>query len=290
MTDAAANPHIVVGVDGSPPSERALAWAARQAQITEASLEVLTTWRWPTYGWGMSAPIDYNPMDDAERVLSEALGPLRDAHPTLKPTATTVEGYAAPALVEASRGADLLVVGSRGRGEFAGMLIGSVGQHCAAHAHSSVLVFREPSVEATTTPRIVVGVDGGESSLHALDWAIRQAELSNAALEVVSTWEWPTSYGRGMPLPLAYEPANETAAALENVLAAIRPLHPALDIHTAVVKGHPAAVLVEASRNADLLVVGSRGHGEFVGMLLGSVSEHCVASADCPVLVYRERR
>ncbi len=143
----------------------------------------------------------------------------------------------------------------------------------------------------TPTPegdhRIVVGTDGSPSSIAALEWAGNQAELTGAVLEVLMTWEWPYSYGWSA-VPNDYEPAQDCKKALAEVLTPIREAHPALSIRPAVLEGHPAPLLVKASRGADLLVVGSRGHGEFAGMLLGSVSEHCVTNAHCPVLVLRD--
>jgi nucleotide-binding universal stress UspA family protein len=138
-----------------------------------------------------------------------------------------------------------------------------------------------------TGHRIVVGTDGSPTSIAALDWAVNQAELTGVALEVIMTWEWPYSYGWSA-VPENYKPANECEDLLAKVIAPIRHAHPDLSIQASVVEGHPAPLLVKASQGADLLVVGSRGHGEFVGMLLGSVSEHCVTNAHCPVLVLRD--
>jgi nucleotide-binding universal stress UspA family protein len=135
---------------------------------------------------------------------------------------------------------------------------------------------------------IVVGIDGSEPSLHAVRWAARQAELTGFPLEVIMTWEWPASYGWPLPLPAEYDPASDAKKLVDDAMAAIRESHPGLDIRIRVLEGHPAPTLVEASRGADLLVVGSRGHGEFAGMLLGSVSEHCVTNAHCPVVVFRD--
>jgi nucleotide-binding universal stress UspA family protein len=137
--------------------------------------------------------------------------------------------------------------------------------------------------------RIVVGVDGSESSLAALEWAAEQAERTDASLEVITTWEWPMSYGWSA-VPEGYDPASESTRLLETTVASTRKAHPDLRINSAVIEGHPAPVLIKASRGAQLLVVGSRGHGEFAGMLLGSVSEHCVSNAHCPVLVLRDRQ
>jgi nucleotide-binding universal stress UspA family protein len=136
--------------------------------------------------------------------------------------------------------------------------------------------------------RIVVGVDGSDSSLKALCWAARQAELTNSTLELITTWDWPMSYGWAVPLPSDYDPRTTAQSLLDDAIATLGPTDPALDVHTTVVEGHPAPVLLQASRTADLLVVGSRGHGEFAGMLLGSVSEHCVTNAHCPVVVLRD--
>jgi nucleotide-binding universal stress UspA family protein len=142
----------------------------------------------------------------------------------------------------------------------------------------------EPSSD---TGRIVAGFDGAESSLHALSWAARQAVLTGATLEVVMTWEWPASYGWAVPIPDDFDPEADTQKALDTAIAGVRSEQPGLKAEARLVNGHPAPVLVEASKDADLLVVGSRGHGEFVGMLIGSVSEYCVTNAQCPVLVHR---
>lgn len=143
------------------------------------------------------------------------------------------------------------------------------------------------NTQAGPVPRIVVGVDGSTSSVSALEWALRQAELTGSSLEVVTTWEWPTNYGWAYPLPPGYDPQVDAQKMLDDTLASLRVTHPDVPVQTIVVEGHPAPVLVAASEGADLLVVGSRGHGEFAGMLIGSVSEHCATNAHCPVVVVR---
>ena len=146
------------------------------------------------------------------------------------------------------------------------------------------------STGAQAAPRIVVGIDGSAGSLAALDWAVRQAESTGSTLEAVTSWEWPSSYGMAFSyVPSNYDPAVDAQKILDDALEPVRRAHPDLTIKPVVVEGHPAPVLVEESRGADLLVVGSRGHGEFAGMLIGSVSEHCVTNAHCPVLVLRDR-
>jgi nucleotide-binding universal stress UspA family protein len=143
------------------------------------------------------------------------------------------------------------------------------------------------TAEHTGTGRVVVGLDGSQASLDALAWAARQADLTGAGLDIVAAWEWPTSFGWAVPVPDDLDPEAEVRAGVNDALESVRASHPALRVDGRVVRGHPAPVLVEASKGADLLVVGSRGHGEFVGMLIGSVSEYCTTNAHCPVLVHR---
>ena len=141
--------------------------------------------------------------------------------------------------------------------------------------------------EKTGTGRVVVGIDGSPASLDALAWAARQADLTGARLEILAAWEWPTSFGWAVPLPNDFDPEAEVQSTLDDAVGTVRAAYPALTVDTRVVRGRPQPMLIEASKGADLLVVGSRGHGEFVGMLIGSVSEYCTTNAHCPVLVHR---
>jgi nucleotide-binding universal stress UspA family protein len=140
--------------------------------------------------------------------------------------------------------------------------------------------------EAETRPVIVVGVDGSQPSKDALIWAAKQAELTGAELHAVIAWRWPPTYG----YPVDYSDVDFAAQARkkleEFVTDTLGPTPPVL-VTIRVIEGHPAAVLIDASRSADLLVVGRHGHGAFTGMLLGSVSQQCVLHATCPVLVVR---
>ncbi len=136
-------------------------------------------------------------------------------------------------------------------------------------------------------PRIVVGIDGSESSRHALRWATRQAQFTGARLEVLITWELPTSFGWVPPYPEYFNPASDAQTAADDEVALVLRDYPDVEVDITVVEGHPAPSLIQASRDAELLVLGSRGHGEFAGMLLGSVTQHCVSTAHCPVLVWR---
>jgi nucleotide-binding universal stress UspA family protein len=136
--------------------------------------------------------------------------------------------------------------------------------------------------------RIVVGVDGSEASKDALAWAARQARITGGRLEAVMAWHIPGfAYGPGMLAPTSYDFAPAAKTTLEETVDKVLGEGPDVAVRRVVVEGPPALRLLEAAAGADLLVVGSRGHGAFAGMLLGSVSEHCVAHASCPVVVVR---
>jgi nucleotide-binding universal stress UspA family protein len=136
--------------------------------------------------------------------------------------------------------------------------------------------------------RIVVGVDGSESSKQALRWAIRQAELTGGSVDAVTAWHYPSSYGLA-PLPGDGDDFDGDAKrVLTEALAEVSGLAPEVQVEPLVAQGHPATVLLEAAQGADLLVVGSRGHGGFTSALVGSVSLYCVLHARCPVLVVRD--
>jgi nucleotide-binding universal stress UspA family protein len=139
---------------------------------------------------------------------------------------------------------------------------------------------------STAAGTIVVGVDGSEASRDALRWAYRQAELTGSQLRALMSWEVPTT-AYWFPFPEGLDFQKGTEEALAKTLQETLGDKPVMPLTPVVVEGNPAAVLIRESGAADLLVVGSRGHGEFTGMLLGSVSEHCVAQADCPVVVVR---
>ena len=135
-----ARPVIVVGVDGSPASADALRWAARQAQLTGAELRAVSSWRWPNYITIKPPGIDL--AADTERTLSEIVDQVLAGHPGLTVLQQVVEGPPGPALLAQAEGAELLVVGARGRAAFPGMLLGSVAEYCVRYGHCPVVVVR----------------------------------------------------------------------------------------------------------------------------------------------------
>src|ERR1700712_284512 len=134
-------------------------------------------------------------------------------------------------------------------------------------------------------PRIVVGVDGSPASVDALKWAVRQAALTGAVVEAVTAWQFPATYG-GSPI-LAGPDWRADAQAIQDIAVKEALGDEATALVRRVAQGHPVRVLSDIAADADLLVVGSRGHGGFAGMLLGSVSEHVVAHAPCAVVVVK---
>jgi nucleotide-binding universal stress UspA family protein len=142
-----------------------------------------------------------------------------------------------------------------------------------------------------SVPRIVVGVDGSPSSRAALRWAVRQAKFTGGTIDAVIAWQIPVMLESYSWAPIGAEEAIDFGAEAKKTIEAVisEDVAPA-DQHLVtshVVNGHPAQVLLDAASGADLLVVGSRGHGAFAEALLGSVGQYCVHHAHCPVLIIR---
>ncbi|MCD0442014.1 universal stress protein [Glycomyces sp. A-F 0318] len=142
---------------------------------------------------------------------------------------------------------------------------------------------------AEARQRIVVGVDGSPAAAKALAWALGQAEATGADVEAVQAWEVPVMYGTGMMvLPSGEDFEKAAKQSLDAAVGEAVRDRPGVRVETHAVAGHPAKTLLDMAEDADLLVVGSRGHGGFVGTLVGSVSQYCVAHAKCPVVVVHD--
>ena len=139
--------------------------------------------------------------------------------------------------------------------------------------------------------RIVVGVDGSAASRAAFRWAVRQAELTGATVQAITAWQYPVATGGYAWAPVAVLDSTDLQEAAEKTLAdevsEVVGARTDIKVQPRAVEGNPAQVLLEAAADADLLVVGSRGHGGFASALLGSVSQHCVHHANCPVVIIR---
>ncbi|WP_030160817.1 universal stress protein [Glycomyces sp. NRRL B-16210] len=132
---------------------------------------------------------------------------------------------------------------------------------------------------------IVVGIDGSDPSRRALEWALRQARLQGAAILAVQAWELPDIYGTGAMVMPGEQFSESAQEALNATVGAVAAEWPDVPIAREAVQGHPAKVLLDKAKGAELLVVGSRGHGGFIGALIGSVSHRVIQHASCPVVV-----
>lgn len=284
---------IVTGVDGSPASLAAAQHAAEAATRQGVPL-VLVHGYLHAFGYGIPInPYDGElpgPNEDGERMLAETAAQLRTDRPGLKVETRQVAAGGAPTLIEESRHAELVVVGSRGLGGFTGLLLGSVSSQVAGHAHCPVLVVRPPDAPVDVDGPVLVGVDGSAHAENALCVAADEAAARGVGLAVLHVW-WPSSMRDSTEVVAPADAARQEAAELLTAaVATVRQRHPDLSVEERPLEGVEAdAVMVEASRKAGLVVVGSRGRGGFTGLLLGSVSQTLVHHSHCPVLVARPR-
>ncbi|MFE0594111.1 universal stress protein [Micromonospora echinospora] len=279
------NRPVVVGVDGSPESLVAAEHGARAAALRSRPLHLVHGYLHPL-GYGVPVnPYDLGlpePSDEARTMLEKTAADLRGRWPELTVEVRQVAGGPGATLVEESRRAELVVVGSRGLGGFAGLLLGSVSAQVAGHAHGPVLVVRPADRQVATDGPVLVGLDGSELAELAVGHAAEEAARQGVPLvltHVVAPDARPEdSAGDGQ---VADRLLAETAAT-------VRQRHPELAVAERLLRAaDPASALVEASADAALVVVGSRGRGGFAGLLLGSVSQALVQHARCPVLVAR---
>jgi len=147
------------------------------------------------------------------------------------------------------------------------------------------------SGERTGQELVVVGIDGSAQSVRALGWAARYATATGARVQALLAWYYPDAAGQApvgvAPAPVRHQTEAQMQGTLNEAIAKVYAAQPGPEVETRLGYGHPAQVLIEVSKEADLLVLGSHGHGAFTGMLVGSVSIHCVTGAFCPVVVVR---
>ncbi len=275
---------IVVGYDGSEAATRALDWAAAEARTRGLPLTVMHVWE-----IHLGSPVAM-PMVDlgaiAQETLDGGVAHVRENAPDVEVRGVLGRGQVAAELIEAGRTADLIVLGPRGIGGFAGLVLGSVSAQVVAHAPCPVVIARgefgpHPGEEPG---RVVVGVDGSPASRAALETAFAEADRHGLSVHAVVAWE-------SVPLddlpPLADEAGLRRAAEtrLDQLMIPMREDHPGVETRGEVLTGTPREVLMDAAEGARLLVVGSRGLGGFRGLLLGSVSQALVQHAPCPVVV-----
>lgn len=272
----------MVGYDASADADAALEWAARSAEDGQPLLLVLV-------GTDLD-PVVGHVREDTARTLEqwrscalERLEELGVVHSEVR----VVRGPTVPELLRAATEAELLVVGSRGRGLAKGTFAGSVSQHAARHARCPVVVVRP--TRSARARRIVVGVDGSVEAERALDFACRRATRTGERVDVVhghhaySTWTGADA----LDSPAVQRRMREAELLTTASVARAAADFPGVEISPVTAPVPPARLLVDASAAASLVVVGSRGRDAFAELLLGSVSQHVLQHAECPVAIVR---
>ncbi|UPO76752.1 MULTISPECIES: universal stress protein [Arthrobacter] len=310
MTDsewnaAAARSGIVVGVDGSDQSICALTWAAREARRRDVPLHVVTAYTVPIFA-ASSMDAGYTAVDDAvirdgaRSVQEKTLARLNQHGLEIIPRVES--GDAAAVLLELSEDADLMVVGSRGRGGFVGRLLGSVSSALPAHAKCPTVIvplrtagrLPESGVAAPAgSPvtddvhqAVVVGVDGSEHARAASLAAAEQARSMGLPLRIVCALPPFSGSLAWVPAPLDVEALHEELMVqLTAGREWLQSHFPDLEMSVELVDGPPAEIMVERTAKAELVVLGTRGRGGFTGMLLGSTSQSVLHHAKGPVMV-----
>jgi nucleotide-binding universal stress UspA family protein len=293
MSSPIEHPGIVVGVDGSPASQVAVDWAARDAAMRNLPLTLVHVANGVVAPWSQaSLPTGFGEwqqqrgrqfIDDAMRVAAEATIETDPVH------VKTEMYYSAtiPTLVDLSKEAGMVVVGSRGQGAF-GSLLGSVSTGLVHHAHCPVAVIHDadPLVPHPAQAPVLVGIDGSPAS--ELATAIAFDEASRRRVDLIALHAWSDAGVLDFPGTDWSTMKSMEDEVLAERLAGWQERFPDVTVRRLVVCDRPARQLVEHSQAAQLIVVGSHGRGGFAGMLLGSVSAAVVHSARIPVIVARQ--
>lgn len=278
---------ILVPYDGSPDARRALQWAAEEATRTSTPVRVMVVNEVlpPTWGGvGGMAVVTEGFVLDAAGLLEQAQKTLADAG-VGDVAVEQRSGHVVDELLRAAASSSSLVIGSRGHGRVGEALMGSVSQHLARHATCPVVVVRE--ARDSQSRRIVVGIDGSQTSMAALEYACRRAEGTRETVLAIHAWHVPVpSTDVWSSRPRSVDPTEHELLLAESI-AGVQEDHPDVRLEHEVVEVAPSQCLVDASASASLVVVGSRGRGFFSGMLLGSVSQDVLHRAACPVAVVR---
>ena len=285
---------ILVGVDGSPPSNVAVGWAAREASMRNLPLSIVHVIASPAVRMWPEIPVPAQVLAsmaaEGHEILSDALIIAQKAAAESRRIHIETElmtGGALPPLIDLSKDAEMIVIGCRGRGPINRRLLGSVSRGLIQHAHSPVAVIHDedPQITYPSKAPVLVGIDGSPASEAAT--AIAFDEASRRGVDLIALHVWSDFAVYDMPeteLAALQRRADET---LSERLAGWRARNPDVRVRPIVARNRPVHQLLESSETAQLTVVGSHGRGGFAGMLLGSVSLAVAESARTPVLVVR---
>ncbi|MFC4948667.1 universal stress protein [Pseudonocardia sp. GCM10023141] len=283
---------VVVGVDGSPCALRAVRWGAAEAARRRITLRLVIAFGWPVgtdrAGHG-NAYVDV--MTDRARIqLAAAVVVAEQEAPGIEVEHELVAGSALHVLEVESRHAQLVVIGDRGLSRIEGLLLGSVTVALATHASCPVVVVRGPERDPAETALlpIVVGVDGTPAGDPTLAFAFEAAAARKVPLIAAHTWS-DMAFDPAMASVMVSWPAIEAeeSARLSERLARWSEKFPDVALERQITRDNPAHSLLRLAARAQLIVVGSRGRGDFAGVVLGSVSNALLHKAPCPVAVVR---
>lgn len=295
MADSVIHRGVVVAVDGSAPSKAALAWATHDAGMRNLPLTlvhvVVPVAPSAAISPEFAFPSDYFTWqeDEAARLLEEARKLVEDSPLEAKPPAVNTEvlhGGAVATLVDLSKDADMIVVGSRGLGAFGRVLLGSVSGGLVHHAHCPVAVIHDDPPEVGDDAPVLVGIDGSPASIAATEIAFDEASRRGVDLIALHAWRDITTVYE-LPGLDAKRLQEEAQLALSERLSGFGEKYPDVSVHKVVVSDRPSRQLIEHAKSAQLVVVGSHGRGGFAGMLLGSVSTAVVHAVKTPTIVAR---
>ncbi|MGW2772062.1 universal stress protein [Streptomyces olivaceoviridis] len=285
---------LVVGVDGSEPSLCAVDWAADEAVLRGLPLRLVYASLWERYEGTALADDLGKPSDQvmAEDIVETAARRVRTRQPDVKVTTDVLPEEPEYTLVRESRTAAAMVLGSRGRSSLAEAVLGSVCVTVAGHAHCPVIVLRGSHDNRSVLGRhgrVVVGVGEAPTDAAAMRFAVEEARRRGVPLEAVRAWRCPAQETTDHPL-LAGEPARlHEQKAAEVLEATLRDIPADVEVHRRTVEGHARQVLLGASADADLLVVGARRREGHDGLQLGRVAHAVLLHAVCPVAVVPQR-
>jgi nucleotide-binding universal stress UspA family protein len=283
---------IVVGVDGSDSAARAAGWAAREADLRGATVRVVHVSAWLDDA-SLDARIEPGYQEAAREhgrtALDAAGATIERVAPAVRYDSKLVCGAPVKSLILESAEAQLVVLGSRGLGGFAALLVGSVADALASAAHCPIVIVRGAGIQdpGWSAGPVVVGVDRGTGSDAALDFAFRAAAVRGAELVAVHAWESVPIYPLLELRVMWEEIAKEQRRLLDDRIEPWCGKYPDVAVRTVVGADRPARMLLEQADGAQLLVVGSRGLGPYTASLLGSTSRALLHHATCPLAVAR---
>ncbi|TWG09238.1 universal stress protein [Actinoplanes teichomyceticus] len=282
-------PTVVVAADGTDASRSALVWAAGEAQRRGDPLRVVHVldWDWSAARYEFAGDLFEAERGQAEALVAAAARQARGVAPDLDVETDVLIGDPAAQLIIDSESADLMVLGRRGHGGFAGLRLGSVSQRVATHAHCPVAVIRaEPAVDRP----VAAGVDDSAAADRVLEAAFTAAQQRGARLVLIRSYLPPFPRYRGSLPPAELHTPQQDAAERARFAEQVGPWQdkfPDVPVELLLSHSGAASVLVGVSHGAQLIIVGSRGHGVIAGTLLGSTGLQLLHHAGCPVLIVR---